>query len=141
MSSTPDTKDQKITCACGSEILAKNISAHNKTKKHQLATGGTIEPKKPKIEITTQVEPCTNSNIPSKKFTFNTRHDEDDDEDDDEQNFEDDVLDRLEHIEDVLANLTKLMNDGFGLLLGEDLKTIKEENQTLKPESGSLKSL
>lgn len=34
-SSTPVEKDnQKILCQCGSEILLKNISVHNKTKKH-----------------------------------------------------------------------------------------------------------
>lgn len=125
----PETKDQKIMCMCGSEILAKNTSAHNKTKKHILASGGVVPEKKPKAEPPVLTKPATSSNP------------KDAEEDEGQElEFEDEVLDRLEHLEESLEHLTQLIMDGFNTLMGEpDLATIDENKATLKPERGSLK--
>jgi hypothetical protein len=100
---TPAAAIEKIKCACGSEILPKNMSQHSKTKKHMAALG--INPD--------QGKPCPPENLalsqphqeskPRAQKLDNIPEDEEVEEEDDL----DIINDKLDVIGEVLETLIK----------------------------------
>jgi len=61
------SEEQKVSakkmCACGANVLAKNFTAHQKSKKHLIATGEYKEPVKKTTEVAEEVQNLDNASV------------------------------------------------------------------------------
>lgn len=133
----------RVKCACGSEILLKNLKAHEKTKKHQNGgvvsrKGTTYKEKEPaEISVSDSLTGLTGKKFcrADNKARPKAPEPEDLSEDDDEDDFEDIVLDDIKTINDKLDQIFNLVDAGFNALLGGDLSPVPEEKEEVQSEA------
>jgi hypothetical protein len=135
---------QRVKCACGSEVLLKNLKAHEKTKKH--LNGGVVERTRPPA-IVAIGETCLGTKKytqlqkkePEQKAPVRDQKDEAEDagsdDDDESDQFEDIVLDDIATLSEKLDELMELVNAGFSALLGPEAMPTIEEGDEEKEET------
>jgi DNA-directed RNA polymerase subunit RPC12/RpoP len=92
-----DKENQRITCICGSRVLRKNISIHEKTVKHRKSIG--VVSKEMDRADKTGKKPVK---ILDKRFY-------EDEDFDDEGDFEEEILDSLDDIKASQEEIYKLL--------------------------------
>lgn len=106
-------EQEKYKCACGSNVLKKNLSSHNKTIKHLRATGVIPDKLTPPEPILKPQKSVKLSPVPELICEVHNG----DDMDDDSDNCEEDeffaeleeIHDRLDQLEDKIDALTAML--------------------------------
>lgn len=119
---------ERVKCPCGSEVLMKNLKAHEKTKKH--LNGGVVVRKGLTYDTTTPAKVAIEKTcLDTKQYKTITpivpqppsrpdTGDEDPDLDDDDE-FEDIILEDIKTLSDKIDRLYDLVDAGFSMLLGD----------------------
>lgn len=135
---------EKYKCICGSNVLKKNLSSHNKTVKHLKATG--VIPTLPPEPILKPQKTVKLSPVPELICeVHNDEMDDDSDNGEDEEFFAEmeEVHNRLDEIEDKLDNLMAMLVKYLKIEVPK--QPGKPANFSMKPnpsvETGSLNDL
>lgn len=131
---------EKVKCPCGAVVMIKNLRAHEKTAKH--LNGGVVKRKEVYAPKTDPALAVSQDSFGRDKFVSIPKpkqevmeSDEEEGEDDYNDEFEQLVEDDLKTLSDKLDLVIETLNAGFSALLGSEMDTIPEgEESDQKPD-------